>query len=722
MAYGPQPMTAPPGAIILHVGDNISAVVNAAPAGATFFFEPGVYRDVSITPKDGETFIGAEGAVLNGSDVLTGFTQQGNLWVVGGQTQQGFRWATDQAAPGAMRAGYPETVFVDNKPLKPVDALSKVVPGTFYFDYNADKIYLGSNPTGHVVEAGKQAAAFSGGAQDVTIQNLVVEKYDSPVQHGAIEAGVGWTLQNNEVRLNYGDGIQGEYINGAKFIGNYIHDNGVMGIGASGNNILVENNELAHNGSWAGIYSGYEGGGFKFAETNGLVIKDNYSHDNLGPGMWTDVFNINTTYENNIVTKNTDGGIFHEISYDAVIRDNVVMNNGGVQIALVDSKNVDIYGNKIDMTGGSADGLMLWEDDRAGYPGTYGPNVTTGNHVHDNIFVDHDFGGRIGGSTGYSQSGVPDSSNVWDNNQYYMVDSTSKFQWGSYSNLAGFENHTPGSGSTISQSYPDESNWLNIPANGDPVPTPVDQTPPPPPVDQTPPPPVDQTPPPPPVGQTPPPPVDQTPPPPPVDQTPPPPPVGQTPPPPTNSQPENLVLWGSRGNDTLSGGAGDDRLFGGPGNDTLSGGAGHDVINGGPGRDVLLLNGTIKDYTIDVTAKSVLITDAAGGTDTVTGVELFRFLGDRATYVATKQGLVQTNLTDVAVKQGLVQTNLTDVAVKQGLVQTNLTDAMAKAIGAASQNPMDTDSIVAHLRQQAHDAFVHREDDLGPWLHLTHHE
>ena len=624
MAYGPQPMTAPAGAIILHVGDSISAIVNAAPAGATFFFEPGVYRDVSITPKDGQTFIGAQGATLNGSDVLTDFTQQGNLWVVGGQTQQGFRWATDQAAPGAMRAGYPETVFVDNTPLKPVDALSKVVPGTFYFDYNADKIYLGSNPTGHVVEAGKQAAAFSGGAQDVTIQNLVVEKYDSPVQHGAIEAGVGWTLQNNEVRLNYGDGIQGEYINGSKFIGNYIHDNGVMGIGASGNNISVENNDFAHNGGWAGIYSGFEGGAFKFAETNGLVIANNYSHDNIGPGMWTDIFNINTTYENNVVVNNTDGGIFHEISYAASIHDNVVMNNGGPQIALLDSQNSDIYNNKIEMDGKSQYGLMLWEDDRAGYPGTYGPNVTQNNHIHNNIFVDHNSQGTIGGSTGYDQNGVPSATNTWDNNQFYMTDGVGRFQWGSNYNLAGFESHTTGSGNTISQNYPDESNWLNLPANGDPVPTPapVDQTPAPPPVDQTPaPPPVDQTPAPPPVDQTPaPPPVDQTPAPPPVDQTPAPPPVDQTPPPTTNPQLENLVLWGSRGNDTLSGGAGDDRLFGGPGNDTLSGGGGHDVISGGPGRDVLLLNGTIKDYTIDVTAKSVLITDAAGGTDTVKGV------------------------------------------------------------------------------------------------------
>ena len=144
--YGPKPISAPAGAIILHVGDNVAAIVNAAPIGATFYFEPGVYRGVSLTPQDGQTFIGAEGAILNGSAVLTNWTQSGNLWVIGGQTQQA------QARPevgisGFARAGYPETVFVDDKPLKPVDALSKVAPGRFYFDYSADKIYIGDNPS-----------------------------------------------------------------------------------------------------------------------------------------------------------------------------------------------------------------------------------------------------------------------------------------------------------------------------------------------------------------------------------------------------------------------------------------------------------------------------------------------------------------------------------------------------------------------------------------------
>ena len=98
--YGPKPTSAPSGAIILHAGDNISAIVNAAPIGATFYFEPGVYRGVSITPKNGQTFIGAEGAILNGSAVLTNWTQSGNLWVIGGQTQQGPRTPECRYEPG----------------------------------------------------------------------------------------------------------------------------------------------------------------------------------------------------------------------------------------------------------------------------------------------------------------------------------------------------------------------------------------------------------------------------------------------------------------------------------------------------------------------------------------------------------------------------------------------------------------------------------------------
>ena len=461
--YGPKATSAPTGAIILHPGDNISALVSASPTGTTFYFEPGVYRGVSLAPKDGQAFIGAEGAILNGSAVLSNWTQSGNLWVIGGQTQQGRVHPGAEFEPGTQRPGYPETVFLDNTPLKPVDALSKVVPGTFYFDYAADKIYIADNPTGHTIEAGKLTDAFHGSATNVTVQNLVIEKYDPQIQDGAIQGGRGWTIQDNEVRLNYAVGIIG--VDGSKLIGNYVHDNGQMGLGGFGDNILVQGNEIAKNGYWSGIDVLWEGGGFKFANTDNLVVRGNYSHDNNGIGMWTDGDNIHTLYEDNVVVHNGMGGISHEISYQAIIRNNTLIGNGaddprswwwGNEIQIQNSQNVEVYGNRVEMTGGG-NGIVMIQQNRGS--GTFGTYTTTGNQIHDNIIVDHDGEGYIGGVADYNQSGMLSGGNIWSNNQYFMPDGGDRFEWGGSKTFTQFKGAAHETGS-ISQSYPDTSGWL----------------------------------------------------------------------------------------------------------------------------------------------------------------------------------------------------------------------------------------------------------------------
>jgi hypothetical protein len=475
--YGPQATSAPAGAIILNPGDNVSTIVDAAPAGATFFFEPGVYRGVSLSPKDGQTFIGAQGAILDGSAELTDWTQSGNTWVVGGQTQRGPVFSGAEFVAGTEMPGYPETVFIDNTPLKPVDALSKVVPGTFYFDYANSQIYIGDNPSGHTVEAGKLTDAFHGSATNVTVQNLVVEKYDPQVQDGAIHGDQSWTIKNNEVRLNYAGGITAN--DGSQIIGNYVHDNGQKGLGGHGNNILVQGNELASNGFWSGVSPYWEAGGFKFAETDNLVVRGNYSHDNNGSGMWTDIDNINSLYEDNVVVHNTINGIQHEISYDAIIRNNTVVGNGyadtrgwgwGDDIDIQNSQNVQVYGNKVDMTGGN-NGIVLIQQDRGS--GAYGTYTTTDNQVHDNTIVDRDplvippgsgnSHGANGGFADYNVSGMVNGGNTWSNNQYFMTDGLGRFEWGGYDTFAEFKSAAGETGS-ISQSYPDTSGWQTPPA------------------------------------------------------------------------------------------------------------------------------------------------------------------------------------------------------------------------------------------------------------------
>ena len=136
------------------------------------------------------------------------------------------------------------------------------------------------------------------------MQNLVIEKYDPQIQDGAIQGGQGWTIQDNEVRLNYAVGIIG--VDGSKIIGNYVHDNGQMGLGGSGDNILVQGNEIAKNGFWSGIESAL--GGWRISNSPTRITWSCAATTRTtitGTGMWTDINNIHTLYEDNVVVHNT---------------------------------------------------------------------------------------------------------------------------------------------------------------------------------------------------------------------------------------------------------------------------------------------------------------------------------------------------------------------------------------------------------------------------------
>jgi len=76
-APAPEPAPAPvppqlpieaqyPGAYVLYPSDSIQNAVNRSPAGTIFVLKAGVYARQSVRPKDGMTFIGEAGAILDG--------------------------------------------------------------------------------------------------------------------------------------------------------------------------------------------------------------------------------------------------------------------------------------------------------------------------------------------------------------------------------------------------------------------------------------------------------------------------------------------------------------------------------------------------------------------------------------------------------------------------------------------------------------------------------
>jgi parallel beta-helix repeat protein len=425
----------PSGAISVWPGQSIQAAVDNAPDGSVIYVRSGVHRMQQVRPKRGNSIIGEAGAVLNGARQLTGWSQDASHWWVGGQTQEGARHGDCEGS--SPRCRFPEDLFINNVRLEHVDSRSKVNPGAWHFDYGANRIYIGQDPAGKTIETSVTPGAFYGNSPDVTIRGLVVEKYANPAQHGAIDnrynnadAGASnWVISGNEVRWNHGAGIK--VGKNARVENNNVHHNGQLGVGAVGSGAVFDGNEIAFNGEIP-FEVDWERGGTKFAGTTDVQLINNYVHHNQGPGLWADLNARNMLFANNTIVGNTKAGIYYEISYDAVIRDNYLEGNGfgfdpwlwGGGIVISSSPNVEIYRNTVVNNG---DGIGAVEQNRSGDPARYGTLMIQNLYVHDNSVTMSQ--GLTGVAQDVGNKAVFTSRNIRFENNTYHIGSGNYFEW-----------------------------------------------------------------------------------------------------------------------------------------------------------------------------------------------------------------------------------------------------------------------------------------------------
>jgi len=357
---------------------------------------------------------------------------------------------------------------------------------TWYYDYHTDRIYIAEDPAGKSVEVSVLDCAFNGlgtifkegqegekVVRNVTIRNLIVEKYAGDERMGGIHAGTGWIVEGNEVRQNHGTGIafNAKYNEPGVPPGiarhNYVHDNGSRGMAvhywsypkaiaaaarrkelkADTLEALIEGNEIAFNNR--NHYSkGWDAAGIKICGgVSGCLVRNNYIHNNDCKGIWVDVLANGNIFENNVIEGNSSSGITVEVSLRNKVRNNTIGNNclwpgyDNAEVYVQSCAFNEVSGNAIQvakrsevdrtqtgrerehdyaeastgMSSAESHAIMIALGSRAKPPEGDPDHLHTDCYCHDNKV----YGNRIVflGSTG--AAGVIASTPGWESNQFH---------------------------------------------------------------------------------------------------------------------------------------------------------------------------------------------------------------------------------------------------------------------------------------------------------------
>ena len=352
----------------------VSAAIAKAGSGATIVLRAGTYHEsVTIPPaKRGLTIQAYPGERVwfDGSTVVSGWTQVGRTWVHSGWTAHFDHSASftrgDNSGGFVQRAypmaAWPDQVFVDGVGLKQVQSAARVGPGTFFVNYSARTLAIGTDPTGHEVRASNIERAFYVAAHGVTLRGFGVRRYATPLpQMGAVLLyGGGDVAQNLVVTDN---ATQGLSFSGVGNLADHVTaaDNGMVGIHANmADSFTIQNSLIAHN-NVEHFNPSPSAAGIKITRSRGVTIRASVVKDTLGTkGIWLDESVVGFTLASNTVTGQRVN-VQVELSDTGIIANNTV--SGGVQgIYLFDTGNVRVYNNDVsDNTVGS---IFLSQDSR----------------------------------------------------------------------------------------------------------------------------------------------------------------------------------------------------------------------------------------------------------------------------------------------------------------------------------------------------------------------
>ncbi|MBF4617501.1 right-handed parallel beta-helix repeat-containing protein [Clavibacter sp. VKM Ac-2873] len=357
---------------------SIQRAVDVAPSGRTIVVRAGSYHESVTIPKGKALTIQpypGEAVWLDGSRKVTSWVAAGSAWYAPGWdiafdtsptytrgapdgTGEGWRFV-DPAYP---LAAHPDQVWFGAGAQKQVASRSAVVPGTFFVDTAADRLYVGSDPRSASVRSSDLVTGLVIRGEGSTVRGIGIRRYAPSVpDQGTVQVHAPKvTIEDVAITDNATAGLSIAATD-AKVTAVTVARNGMLGMRAVYADRLVATRLLVADNNTERFNRAPVSGGFKVGRSRTVQVTDSAFLRNVGNGLWFDESVYDGRVVGNDVIGGTGRGIVLELSAEFLVADNVIARNAMDGLLISDTGHVDVWNNTL---AGNARDINIAQGDR----------------------------------------------------------------------------------------------------------------------------------------------------------------------------------------------------------------------------------------------------------------------------------------------------------------------------------------------------------------------
>jgi mannuronan 5-epimerase len=382
----------------------VDKAVAKVPAGGTVVLRGGDYRDqiANINKRITLQPFQSEIATVKGTDVLTRWAADNGAWRA--LNSDGTTWtspfcqncyaahAIDAAHP---LAGQVEQVFRNDVELTQVGSRAALAASSFFVDPTTLALYVGADPAPSTMEVSARwkALQLGSGAAGSVLQGLRFSEFSphwNEDQLAAVIVAAPNTVLRDDTFTRSATRSLGVFAAGVQVLASRVTGNGGSGLNGNRADGLVlrgstfSGNNTAHY-SVGSCQESCTIAGAKVSHTASVTVDTNTFADNDGSGFWCDLGCTDGSITGNTVARNTNNGLFYEVSARGTITGNTVTGNArGLKVS--GSDHTAVTGNTF--TDNTVQ-LGVYDDPRSSTSDSYSSGLgltwnTTGTVVSSN--------------------------------------------------------------------------------------------------------------------------------------------------------------------------------------------------------------------------------------------------------------------------------------------------------------------------------------------------